>query len=195
MKPREEHKVTQAFGGALTAALDAMAFTHELDVNVVMQGVGDSSVPYESLDFQVKLFDLVAAGNFEVIVYFKETKNQPETRTSTGQSGFDDKNTFTSQRVEHLPTSNDTLDPLRDLVLQSKNSQQNDVLNELAVKAASLTTNSEEILVKSKISVKNVSGLLAGTDAFIKKIEETITKTCPTLNHSDSDGFRGTNLF
>lgn len=84
----------------------------------------------------------------------------------------------------------DDMDPLRELVLCSRDKCETEKLQDLAVKAANIS-NAQEITLKPNISVKNVAGIFAGTGAFVKKVEQTIKKKYSTLDPSDSDGFGG----
>lgn len=83
-------------------------------------------------------------------------------------------------------------DPLRELVLCSKNGNSDpEKLNHLAVQAANLQ-NTEEVSTKPPSSgVKTIAGVFTGTENLVKKVEENIKKRFTALDPSDSDEFGG----
>lgn len=84
----------------------------------------------------------------------------------------------------------ETDDPLRDLVLCSKNKDcEPTKLNALATKAANLETLNET--AKPSTTMKSLAGIFAGTETFVRKVEETIKKKYAALEPSDSEGFGG----
>lgn len=84
----------------------------------------------------------------------------------------------------------ETDDPLRDLVLCSKNSDCEPMkLNALATKAANIETLNEA--PKPSTTMKSLAGIFAGTETFVRKVEETIKKKYTALDPSDSEGFGG----
>lgn len=78
-------------------------------------------------------------------------------------------------------------DPFRELVLCKTNTDP-DKLKHLADRAANLN-NIEEIPLKPATTVKSIAGIFAGTDTFVKKVEETIKKKYAALEPSDSEGY------
>lgn len=88
-----------------------------------------------------------------------------------------------------------TVDPLRELVLESLVQTHNpERLSILAAHAANLPE-TEEIKVpcdnSATSSVKNLAGIFTGTDNFVKKIEEKVKKRFSALECSDSESFGG----
>lgn len=84
-----------------------------------------------------------------------------------------------------------TDDPLRDLVLCDKNLEyEPNKLNALAVKAANMST-AEEVAAKPATTMKSLAGIFAGTETFVKKVEETIKKKYAALEPTDSEGCGG----
>lgn len=91
-------------------------------------------------------------------------------------------------------------DPLRELVLYSNDKNADpEKLKFLALSAANLVTDASNIpsspsnLVPK--NMKTLAGIFSGTGAFIKTMEENISKKYSALEPSDSDGFGGaTNL-
>lgn len=85
------------------------------------------------------------------------------------------------------------MDPLRELVLESASNVNPEKLTSLAVQAANLSL--AEVIMpqqnKAPTSVKNLAGIFAGTDGFVKKIEQKVKKKYSALECSDSDGFGG----
>lgn len=94
------------------------------------------------------------------------------------------------QTIKHIDSN--IPDPLRELVLCSKNYESEpEKLNHLAVQAANLPV-VEEISVKAPTSgVKVLAGIFAGTEMFVKKIEDNIKKKFAALEPSDSEEFGG----
>lgn len=85
----------------------------------------------------------------------------------------------------------DTDDPLRDLVLCDKIQEcEPNKLNALAVKAANLSI-AEEVVSKPGTTMKSLAGIFAGTETFVKKVEETIKKKYAALDPTDSEGCGG----
>lgn len=86
-----------------------------------------------------------------------------------------------------------TLDPLRELVLESASNANPEKLTSLAAQAANLSLT--EVIMpqqnKATTSVKNLAGIFAGTDGFVKKIEQKVKKKYSALECSDSEGFGG----
>lgn len=84
-------------------------------------------------------------------------------------------------------------DPLRELVLYSNHKDADpEKLKFLALSAAKLAT--EEVEKPPNPIAKNMktfAGIFTGTGAFIKNVEENISKKYSALDPSDSDGFGG----
>lgn len=95
--------------------------------------------------------------------------------------------------ITHFQQVNSTVDPLRELVLESSSNGNPDKLTTLALQAADLS--SAEVIMpqpnKAATSVKNLAGIFAGTDGFVKKIERKVKKKYSALECSDSEGFGG----
>lgn len=88
----------------------------------------------------------------------------------------------------------ETEDPLRELVLCSKNeSCERNRLNALAARAANLSA-AEEVVSKPGTSMKSLAGIFAGTETFVRKVEETIKKKYTALDPSDSEGVGGKSI-
>lgn len=60
-------------------------------------------------------------------------------------------------------------------------------LNALATKAANIETE----IIKPSTTIKSLAGIFAGTETFVRKVEETIKKKYVALEPSDSEGFGG----
>lgn len=87
----------------------------------------------------------------------------------------------------------DSDDPLRDLVLCSNDKSkecESTKLNALAVKAANLTV-ADELQVKPTTTIKSLAGIFAGTETFVRKVEETVKKKYAALDPTDSEGIGG----
>lgn len=141
-----------AFGGALTAALDVMAFTHDLEVTNLQP---NNTVKPNNL-----------TQNNQIV-----TKNEPVP---------------ISTEISILPNI-ETDDPLRDLVILSNDCEPTK-LNALATKAANIEAQAEP---KPSTTIKSLAGIFAGTETFVRKVEETIKKKYVALEPSDSEGFGG----
>lgn len=171
--------LTGAFSGALTAALDVMAFTHDLDINSVTPGLNLTSANDKT-----------------------QTSNQINTalnQTATGNALFGTYTQLADSQVPNtykpIPSSAQNIqpnqttefdDPLRRLVICERNIEE-ETLKELANQAANLQQ-TEEISVKQNVSVKNLAGIFAGTDTFVKKVEENIKKKYAAFDSTDSEG-------
>lgn len=81
----------------------------------------------------------------------------------------------------------ETDDPLRDLVLCKDCEPMK--LNALATKAANIDALTET--TKPSTTIKSLAGIFAGTETFVRKVEETIKKKYVALEPSDSEGFGG----
>lgn len=62
-------------------------------------------------------------------------------------------------------------------------------LNALATKAANLETVGDT--PKPSTTIKSLAGIFAGTETFVRKVEETLKKKYAALDPSDSEGFGG----
>jgi hypothetical protein len=84
-------------------------------------------------------------------------------------------------------------DPFRELVINSNNSNFDpEQLKVLALSAANLENIEETTIAKQQTkSVKSLAGIFAGTETFVRKVEETIKKKYAALDPSDSEGFGG----
>lgn len=95
------------------------------------------------------------------------------------------------QQTANLQTK--VVDPLRELVLCSNDKDADpEKLKFLAQSAANLVI--EEDLnsqVQASKSIKSLAGIFAGTETFVKKVEENLTKKYAALEPSDSEGFGG----
>lgn len=88
-------------------------------------------------------------------------------------------------------------DPLRELVLYSNNADADpEKLKFLAVSAANLATEElDNTFNKMTKNMKVLTGIFAGTEAFIKNVEDNISKKYSALEPSDNEGFGGTQYF
>lgn len=84
-----------------------------------------------------------------------------------------------------MPKAIETDDPLRELVL-CKDCEPT-TLNALASKAANI----EIEAAKPSTTIKSLAGIFAGTETFVRKVEETIKKKYVALDPSDSEGIGG----
>ncbi|KRT78424.1 hypothetical protein AMK59_6801, partial [Oryctes borbonicus] len=190
----KDANLTGAFSGALTAALDVMAFTHDIDINMA-----SGTVEVQNKDTgKVALNNQVNAalntvipkvpGVSSIFGTFTHLSDAPDLQASKPLA-FGDNLSKTTQ-LKSSTSEIENVDPLRELVLCSRIKCETEKLQDLAVKAANIS-NAEEITLKPNVSVKSVAGIFAGTDAFVKKVEQTIKKKYSTLDPSDSDGFGG----
>nr|XP_022918564.1 transient receptor potential cation channel subfamily V member 6 [Onthophagus taurus] len=174
-----------AFSGALTAALDVMAFTQDLNLtqslNEQQQKSLNQQIPKQNqgdvcLNNQINA--VISSGVKELSATSIFNPFTPLINDATNEKEIE-----TNQNVVNVE-----IDPLRELVLCSKSKCEREKLEDLATKAANIT-NVEEITLKNPVSVKNVAGIFAGTEAFVKKVEATIKQKYSTLEPSDSEGF------
>lgn len=95
------------------------------------------------------------------------------------------------QQPSNLPTKVE--DPLRELVLCSNDKNVDpEKLKFLAQSAANLVNDDElNPQAQGSKSMKTLAGIFAGTETFVKKVEENLTKKYAALEPSDSDGFGG----
>lgn len=181
--------ITGGFGEALTTALDVMTFTHDLDINASAQGLNlaSNAKPKSQVPNTVAL-------NNQINTALTESNNMSNgvsmfgTLTQlTDSKGFDQKpKIIQPQLVKQVE------DPFRELVLLSDNvgNVSMDYLKKLASAAANLPTETETIptqKIETK-NVKNLAGIFAGTEMFVKKVEESVRKKYASLEPSDSEG-------
>ncbi|XP_050296208.1 uncharacterized protein LOC126736052 isoform X2 [Anthonomus grandis grandis] len=175
--------LTNGFGDALTAALDVMAFTHDLDINA--QGLNlacaGSKAPQTT-----GATDLTK--NQQAGVSMLGTLNQLGVQAALGPDIVGSLPIVQVANALNMPTS----DPLRELVLESISPTGNpERMMALAMQAANLPP-AEDVVgghePKAVPSVKNLAGIFAGTDNFVKKMEEKVKKHYLFLECSDSDG-------
>ncbi|XP_060529714.1 uncharacterized protein LOC132704064 isoform X2 [Cylas formicarius] len=190
------------FGDALTAALDVMAFTHELDINA--QGLNLAKNPAAPTVTQTKpnnhvLSDAVVVNN--QINTALNVQNASEIsmlgtlNQLTASQGIKDtqneKTSFPKLNAEPIPSLIVTSsDPLRELVLHSNDTNAKpEVLRAYALAAANLPQSNDEIPCQTKAtqSVKSLAGIFAGTENFVRKVEENIKKKYSTLIPSDNE--------
>ncbi|KAF7280410.1 hypothetical protein GWI33_006076 [Rhynchophorus ferrugineus] len=198
--------LTNGFGDALTAALDVMAFTHDLDINAQGLNLAKNAAAAPSPIVPSKQIlppdTVLASTNNKTPADPGNISNASMLSTLsqiTASQAHNDISVTTkslSTLPIHLPgESNVTAipqDPLRDLVLQSLDQPKNpDDLKTLAIQAANMPENVEVISAQNKAtsSVKNLAGIFTGTDTFIKKVEEKMKKKYSVLDTSDCEGF------
>ncbi|KAB0794778.1 hypothetical protein PPYR_11617 [Photinus pyralis] len=172
--------VTGAFGEALTTTLDIMAFTHDLDIGGAAQGLNlannSKPEPEKSVSIQTEN---------KAITKQVRISNEPQGPSATQPPII--------LQCNNQPTVSDdviTTDPLRELVLCSKNYEaEPEKLNHLAVQAANLSV-TEEITLKPPAAsgVQAIAGIFTGTDTLLKTVE-TIKKRFVALDPSDSEEF------
>lgn len=82
-------------------------------------------------------------------------------------------------------------DPLRLLVIYSEDPKCDaEVLKQLAFAAANLS-GIDKVSTKREVGVKVLAGIFAGTEEFVRKVEQTVKNTYSILDPSDSDGIGG----
>ncbi|KAK5644509.1 hypothetical protein RI129_005809 [Pyrocoelia pectoralis] len=175
--------VTGAFGEALTTTLDIMAFTHDLDIGGAAQGLNLANnskppPPEPNIDVNTTAKKETSAPTKQVRI-----SNQPQGPSVTQQ-------TIPSQCPPSILTNDiATTDPLRELVLCSKNYEaEPEKLNHLAVQAANLSVTEEITLKPSPSGVQALAGIFTGTDTLLKTVG-TIKKRFVALDPSDSEEF------
>lgn len=196
--------ITGAFGGALTTALDVMTITHELDLNASAQTKPKTNSA-EALQKKKEAVttDQIALNNQLNTLIVPNAKEPPS--VLTGASVFGTLTQLNDSKMDQsipippqsklfakilstpMDYSEPVDDPFRELVLSKRNTDPNK-LKELANRAANLE-NIEEVPSKPPATVKSIAGIFAGTDTFVKKVEETIKKKYAALEPSDSEGY------
>ncbi|CAG9772874.1 unnamed protein product [Ceutorhynchus assimilis] len=170
--------LANGFGDALTAALDVMAFTHDLEINA--QGL---NLTHNATT--------VKAANPPQNQKPSSTIDLNKTCIRFGSTDVAMLGTLT--QLTNVQDIGPVRDPLRDLVLESLQQENNsERLNTLAFQAANLPQTEEIVLgsdSKAVPSVKNLAGIFTGTDNFVKKMEEKVKKKYSVLECSDSEGF------
>ncbi|XP_074036359.1 transient receptor potential cation channel subfamily V iav [Leptinotarsa decemlineata] len=203
----QEPDLTGGFGDALTAALDVMAYTHELDINGAAQGLNlaNNVKPVETTPLPINQKN--NESNTRITGVGKEigtamigalsqlTESQGFTepiRNIQKQTEF-----FEVSANQHLNSLVKVEDPLRELVLCSNEKDVDpEKLKFLALSAANLVKEEEAKKNKGQVtkSVKALAGIFTGTENFVKKVEENLKKKYAALEPSDSDGFGETPL-
>ncbi|KAL1514086.1 hypothetical protein ABEB36_003405 [Hypothenemus hampei] len=200
VNPQGPNNLANGFGDALTSALDVMAFTHDV------QGLTLTQTTDKTANNNISNQNLT--GNISTVQL--NSNNVPNKEAVTSLGGFNQVslphglkvpgsqvaaiglNAASTQPLSlMLPQQNVTTDPLRDLVLESMDTNNPERLNTLAIQAANLPHTDEISLPnenKATPSVKNLAGIFAGTDNFVKKMEEKVKKKYTALECSDSDG-------
>ncbi|KAF5290002.1 hypothetical protein FQR65_LT11668 [Abscondita terminalis] len=182
--------VTGAFGEALTTALDVMAFTHDLDIGGAAQGLNLANNAKPLQEINNPAAPVLVSKPLQKQVTIKTENNvtlKPATKVEPPIV-----NEIPTIQCNPPTTTDDSLtatDPLRELVLCSKNYEtEPEKLNHLAVQAANLTATEEISSKPSSSSAKVLAGIFAGTETFVKKVE-TIKKKFAALEPSDSEEF------
>lgn len=193
--------LTGAFGEALTTALDVMTFTHEFDINASAQGLNLASNPKPKspvpnsvalnnqinnvlTDSHAKTSNVSVFGTFNQLADAQGFDNFPKSLPATVT-------VVPSAPPLITPVMPQIEDPLKELVILSDSNHSNaDYLKKLAVAAANLPTDAETVPVQKVESknMKNLAGIFAGTETFVKKVEESVRKKYANLEPSDSEG-------
>lgn len=178
--------LTGGFGDALTTALDVMAFTHDLDIVGASQGLNLANNPKPT--------------NTNKNIKVTSKVSTPLPPAGADISMMNTLSKLTESQVPVIPNSasveikvTNPEDPFRELVINEQNGDCDpEKLKFLALSAASLKHSEEIPVVKEQTkSVKNLAGIFAGTETFVRKIEETVKKKYSALDPSDSEGFGG----
>lgn len=156
-----------------------MAFTHDLDINGVAQGLGPANSAKQ------------------------ESRRRNQNETSGQAFGVDDNRgggganaaifgTYAQPADSPWPAARNFTaafeDPLLELVMRDKQGRcEPEKLNELAARAANLPQ-TEEISARQTTSVKNIAGIFTGTENFAKRVEDTTKKRRSILESTDSEG-------
>lgn len=197
--------LTGGFGDALTTALDVMAFTHDLDIVGASQGL--------NLATNTKTTTTVTTtATTTTTTNVVTVNNQMNSALSVQQKaiagagvgalamiGTVSQLTESQGYIQNLVSKKDDIkvttleDPFRELVINSNNSNFDpEQLKVLALSAANLENIEETTIAKQQTkSVKSLAGIFAGTETFVRKVEETIKKKYAALDPSDSEGFGG----
>ncbi|XP_066138980.1 uncharacterized protein iav [Euwallacea fornicatus] len=214
--------LTNGFGGALTAALDVMTFTQEIDINAQNPDLANQTPNISTNNANIMPQNSQIATNHTQLSNFAVPQ---QANASPHQSGTSMLGTLTqwtaspsikdptvassaslnilnttlistSPAAQHeiVSPSTPTMDPLRELVIESIDNKNPERLNVLANQAANLSTKEELDLSQQNkpttSSVKNLAGIFTGTDNFVKKVGEKVKKKkYSVLEGSDSDGF------
>lgn len=113
----------------------------------------------------------------------------------TESQGFSHKSPYPSITQTAEPTTSfpeKVDDPLRELVLYSNNANADpEKLKFLALSAANLVADADKSSHLISKNMRAIAGVFTGTGAFIKNVEENITKKYCALGISDSEGFEG----
>nr|XP_015838709.1 PREDICTED: uncharacterized protein LOC658747 isoform X2 [Tribolium castaneum] len=190
--------LTGGFGDALTTALDVMTFTHDLDIVGASQGLNLATNPKpvpptttasavtvnnqinSALNAQQKAVAGAGVGALAMIGTVTQL---------TDSQGYIMQNSV--KKEEKIVATLE--DPFRELVINANDSNCDpEKLKMLALSAANLKDVEELSVAKPQTkSVKSLAGIFAGTETFVRKVEETIKKKYAALDPSDSEGFGG----
>ncbi|XP_076664400.1 transient receptor potential cation channel subfamily V iav [Andrena cerasifolii] len=192
--------VTAGFGGALTTALDMMAFAHDLDLSTATEGIPTSidakqSKSKASSNDQTKS---TQANQEKVSVKLQLQGEPPTALVDKQQNGQSDQKTKTSEPVNvhemnlknasHSTIPENSQDPFLDLVIASEYTTDHETLMKVAQAAAA---SSSEVPVKPKLNLQ----ILEQFTMTKVPVEEpaTIVKKQYFVESSDND-FGGDNL-
>ncbi|KAK9890859.1 hypothetical protein WA026_012204 [Henosepilachna vigintioctopunctata] len=188
-----------AFGEALSSALDVMAFTNDLDINNVTQHMNVSNIEVTTNVPQMDKINQHATG----VSYNTNTSVIPARITNQlnhneGETEINNKSTQNSKMPISVGNTaiynkqSGSVDAFRQLVIYSENPNADpETLKQLASAAANLE-GIEEVTKQGQTTkgVKALAGIFAGTEEFVKKVEETVKKKYAALEPSDSDDIR-----
>ena len=196
--------LTGGFGDALTTALDVMAFTHDLDIVSASQGLNlaTNTKPVTTTTPTTTVTNTVTINN--QINSALNAQQKAIAGAGVGAMAMIGTVTQLTDSQGHIATTKNTKkddgvkatsseDPFRELVINSNDSNCDpEKLKMLALSAADLRDVEEVSISKQQPkSVKSLAGIFAGTETFVRKVEETIKKKYAALDPSDSEGFGG----
>ncbi|XP_044754337.1 uncharacterized protein LOC123313493 [Coccinella septempunctata] len=184
-----------AFGEALSSALDVMAFTNDLNIdggtepNIVQALTIQNEQQTKSNRINVdNSLQSTGATILQTLDPPQDFKLTPEHFEKSKLQGIPE----IKYNQPILPDKDN--DPLRLLVIYSEDSKCDpEILKQLAFAAANLK-DIEKVSAKREAGVKVLAGIFAGTEEFVKKVEQTMKKTYSILDPSDSDGIGGTKI-
>lgn len=203
-----------AFGEALSSALDVMAFTN--DLNIANGTVGSNmqndirSSSNQNEQVQIKMWTdnqnlpentLQPTDNSSTLCFNAGAPMLPTVDQFQGSKSNIEQNERTMlQTIPEINFNTAPLlpnkknDPLRLLVIYSEDPKCDaEVLKQLAFAAANLS-GIDKVSTKREVGVKVLAGIFAGTEEFVRKVEQTVKNTYSILDPSDSDGIGGTKI-
>ncbi|XP_054004498.1 uncharacterized protein LOC128890222 isoform X2 [Hylaeus anthracinus] len=193
----EVSAVTAGFGGALTTALDMMAFAHDIDLTTATEGIPTNIEPKPSKPKTSNDQTKVASNNQDrVSTTVQPPEDPPKVIVNKEQNGRSDLNPKPSEPVNvqkmnqknaSHTTAEDINDPLLDLVIASENTIDPEILKKMAERVLA----SAETSASSKVNL-NILEQFTMTKIPVEE-QTTVVKKQYFVESSDND-FGGDNL-